>query len=280
MVTGKGNEWIRTGALKIFLDGGILTGTAYLREPWGEKANKIFNINDPEYRGIIKYSKEDLLNIVSAACETGWTFTAHCTGGGGVDLLLDVFEEVNKTHSIKNLRVSIIHGNFFTEEAISRMKKLGIIANVQAAWFYKDADAMLYILGEERTKTFNPFHSMIESGVKLCAGSDHMVKLDANTSINPYNPFLGMWSMITRTTEKGSVILPEEIITREQALKMYTINNAYATFEESLKGSLEIGKLADLAVLSNDFLTCPVNQIKEIESELTLVGGKVVYSTK
>ncbi len=280
LVTGKGNEWVRTGALKIFVDGGILTGTAFLREPWGEKAKDIYNINDAKYRGIINYTYKDLLNIVSAACETEWTFTAHCTGGGGVDLLLDVFEEVNKSQPIKNLRVSIIHGNFFTKEAISRMQKLGIIANVQAAWFYKDADAMKYILGEERVKTFNPYRSMIENGVILSGGSDHMVKLDANTSINPYNPFLAMWSMIARETEKGSVICPEEAITREQALKMYTINNAFTTFEESLKGSLEIGKLADLAVLSNDPLTCPADQIKEIQSVLTLVGGKIVYSSK
>jgi len=160
------------------------------------------------------------------------------------------------------------------------MIKLGVLANVQAAWFCKDADAMKYILGEERVKTFNPFHSMIESGVMLCAGSDHMVKLDANSSINPYNPFLGMWSLITRTTEKGTVSIPAEIISREQALKMYTINNAFATFEKSLKGSLEIGKLADLVVLSDDFLTCSIDQIKDIESELTIVGGKVVYSSK
>lgn len=279
-VTGKGNKWIQTGSLKISVDGGILTGTAYLREPWGERAREIYDIKEPGYRGISNYTHEELVNIVSAACETGWTFTAHCTGGGGVDLLLDVFEEVSETYPIENMRVSIIHGNFFTKEAMRRMERLGVIANIQPPWFYKDADAIKYILGEERIKTFHPYHSMIESGVILSGGSDHMVKKDANTSINPYNPFLAMWSMITRTTEWGTVIYPQEAITREQALKTYTINNAYATFEESLKGSLEPGKLADLVVLSNDLLSCPVDEIKEIKSELTLVGGKVVYSSK
>lgn len=279
-VTGKGNKWIQTGSLKISVDGGILTGTAYLREPWGERAREIYDIKEPGYRGISNYTHEELVNIVSAACETGWTFTAHCTGGGGVDLLLDVFEEVSETYPIENMRVSIIHGNFFTKEAMRRMERLGVIANIQPPWFYKDADAIKYILGEERIKTFHPYHSMIESGVILSGGSDHMVKKDANTSINPYNPFLAMWSMITRTTERGTVICPQEAITREQALKTYTINNAYATFEESLKGSLELGKLADLVVLSNDLLSCPVDEIKEIKSELTLVGGKVVYSSK
>ena len=105
-----------------------------------------------------------------------------------------------------------------------------------------------------------------------------MVKWDANASINPYNPFLAMWSAITRTTERNSVILPSEAISREEALRMYTINNAYASFEESVKGSIEPGKLADVAILSDDFLDCPVDKIKDIKADLTIVGGKIVYS--
>jgi predicted amidohydrolase YtcJ len=157
--------------MKIFMDRGILTGTAYLRESWGQKAQKVYDIKQPEYRGVINYTHQDLVNVISAACETEWTITAHCTGGGGVDMLLDTFEEVNKTYKVKSLRASIIHGNFFTKEAMERMQKLGIIANVQAPWFYKDADAMNYILGEERIKSFNPYHSMIKSGVHLSGGS-------------------------------------------------------------------------------------------------------------
>jgi len=87
-----------------------------------------------------------------------------------------------------------------------------------------------------------------------------------------------MWSMVTRTTERNSVIVQDEAITREEALKMYTINNAYACFEEAIKGSIEPGKLADLAILSHNLLDCPVGQIREIQSEMTMVGGKIVYS--
>jgi predicted amidohydrolase YtcJ len=277
--TGTGDEWVRIGALKIILDGGILTGTAYLREPWGNKAQNIFGIEDTTYRGVLNYSREEILKIVTVANELDWKFTAHCTGGGGVDILLDVFEEVNRLKPVKERRFSIIHGNFFTEDAIRRMKQLGIYADMQPAWFYKDADAMQFILGENRIRSFHPYRSLLEAGVIVNGGSDHMVKWDANTSVNPYNPFLAMWTMITRITERGSVILPEEAITREQALKLYTINNALASFEESIKGSIEPGKLADMAVLSDDILTCPVDQIKDIESELTIVGGRIVYSS-
>src|SRR5205085_1993956 len=203
-VTGYGDAMVRVGALKITLDGGILTGTAYLREPWGEKAHAIFGIDDTAYRGIINYSREDLFSIVKAANELNWKFTAHCTGGGGVDMLLDVFEQVNRLKPIKERRFSIIHGNFFTKEAISRMSELGVCADMQPAWFYKDADAMEYILGEKRNQTFHPYRSLIDAGVVVNGGSDHMVKLDANTSVNPYNPFLGMWAVVSRTTERGN----------------------------------------------------------------------------
>lgn len=274
---GDGNVWVQKGSLKIFMDGGILTGTAYLRKPWGERASVVYGARGDVYRGQLNYNYKNLLNIASTTLENGWGLTAHCTGGGSVDLFLDVLEEVNRIQLIKDKRVSIIHGNFFTREANDRMKKLGVIAIVQPAWFYKDAVAMKYILGEDRIKTFNPYKSMIESGVKLCGGSDHMVKMDANSSINPYNPFLAMWSMITRNTEQNIIITPNEAISREEALRIYTINNAFATFRDSITGSLEVGKLADLVVLSKDFLTCPINQIKEIKSELTIVGGKVVY---
>lgn len=276
--TGDGDEWLRAGPLKIILDGGILTGTAYMREPWGDKAQAIFGIEDPSYRGVLNYSREQLLSIVSAANELNWSFTAHSTGGGGVDLLLDVYEEINKSKSIKNKRFSIIHGNFYTQDAIKKMKELEVYANSQPAWFYKDADAMLQILGEEKIRTFHPYRSLFDAGVMVNGGSDHMVKWDANASINPYNPFLGMWSAITRKTERGTVIEPQQAITREEALKMYTINNAFASSEELLKGSIEGGKLADLVILTDDILTCPVDNIKEIESEATIVGGKVVYS--
>ena len=278
-VTGDGDEWVRIARLKIILDGGILTGTAYLQEPWGDKARHIFGIKDPDYRGVLNYTRENLVAIITAANEFNWSFTAHSTGGGGVDLLLDVYKEVDRVKSIKGKRFSIIHGNFFGEDEIKQMNELGVYADMQPAWFYKDADAIKYILGEKRIKTFHPYRSMFNGGVMVNGGSDHMVKWDANSSINPYNPFLAMWSVVTRTTERGTVIMPSEAITRVAALKMYTINNAYATFEESVKGSIEPGKLADLAILTEDFLNCPVDKIKDIESVVTILGGKIVYSS-
>jgi len=263
------------------MDGGILTGTAYLREPWAKKypdrAEEVYGITDPSYRGVLLVTKEQLVPVVSIANELGWKFTAHSTGGGGADIMLDAYEEVDKLKSIKERRFSIIHGNFFTPESIKKMKKLGVYADAQPAWFYKDADVMKYILGEQRIKAFHPYKSLFSEGVIVNGGSDHMIQFDPNTSTNPYNPFLSMWSVITRKTERGSIINIEEALSREEALKMYTINNALASFEENIKGSIEAGKLADMVILSDDILTCPVDNIKNIKVEMTMVGGKIVY---
>ncbi len=273
-----GNEWVKISQLKSSIDGGILTGTAYLRQPWGLKAQEIYGIDDPEYRGIVKVSKDELFGMASVANEIGWKMTAHVTGGGGVDLLLDAYEGADNESPIAKNRFSIIHGNFFNSEAIERCARMGVISDMQPAWFYKDADAMKTILGEERIKTFLPARSMIDGGVMLNGGSDHMVKFDSYSSTNPYNPFLGMWVLITRTTERGTVICADEAISREEALKIYTINNAYGTFDEDIKGSIEPGKLADMIVISADYLSCPVDSIRTIQVEKTILGGVVVYS--
>jgi hypothetical protein len=107
-----------------------------------------------------------------------------------------------------------------------------------------------------------------------------MIKFDSREAINPYNPFFGMWMAITRKTADGSVLHPEQAVTREEALKMWTLNGAYLSFEEKVKGSIEAGKLADMVVISKDFLTCPVDDIKDIEALTTIVDGKVVYQAK
>ncbi|MBN2288914.1 MAG: amidohydrolase [Candidatus Glassbacteria bacterium] len=277
VTTGDGDEWVRIGALKTMIDGGILTGTAYLREPWGTKAQEIFGITDPDYRGLPRMTAGELEPLVTAGAERGWKMTAHCTGGGGVDLMLDAFEAAGRKVDVPPLRFSIIHGNFFTPLSMQRCRALGVIADAQPAWFYEDADAMLQILGPERIRTFHPYRSLLESGVVVSAGSDHMVRLDDKESINPYSPWLAIWSMVTRKTRRGTVILPEEAITREQALRCYTINNAYASFEEDLKGSIEPGKLADMVVLEKDYLGCPADSLKDMKVAMTVLGGKVVY---
>jgi hypothetical protein len=277
--TGDGDEWVKVGAYKVVLDGGMLTGTAFLNEGWGEGAKDLYGITDPDYRGELMLSGDELVKVISAAASTGWKFTAHVTGGGGVDTLLAAYEAVNVKTPISERRFSIIHGNFFSPQAIRKMAAMGIYADMQPAWFFKDTYLLHHVLGAERMKTFHPYRSLTEGGVVVNAGSDHMVKVDPDLSINPYNPFTAMWSVVTRQTDKGNVFNPGEAISREEALKMYTINNAYASFEEDVKGSIEKGKFADLVVLSDDLLTCAEDSIRRIKPLLTMVGGKVVFDS-
>ncbi|MFC1558027.1 amidohydrolase [candidate division KSB1 bacterium] len=279
LCTGLGDEWVKVGAIKTVNDAGICTGTAYLREPWGLKGKDIYGIINPNFRGYRYYTKEDLIPLIKVATELGWKYTAHCTGGGSVDILLDAFAEVNKISPVKGRRHSIIHGNFYTQEAVKKMSKLGIYADSQPAFFFMDGDAIQYVLGERRAKTFHPYKSLTDAGVIVNGGSDHMVKFDSYEAINPYNPFYAMWSVITRKTTWENVITPEEAVSREEALRMYTINNAYASFEEDIKGSIEPGKLADLAVISENILKCPIDNIKNIKVSMTMVGGKIVYKS-
>lgn len=276
--TGDGNNMLKAGSFKLVLDGGVLTGTAYLREGWGEKAKKIYGINDPTYRGNLFYTEQDLTTIIDVAMKRGWKFSAHVTGDGGVDTLLSAFEKIHRASSIHEKRFSIIHGNFFSESSLNKMAEMNVFGDMQPAWYLKDADLLNEVLGTKRIESFHPYQSMVKKGIVINGGSDHMVKLDPNASINSYNPFLAMWSVITRKTERGTIFNKEEAVSREAALKMYTINNAMATFDEKIKGSIEPGKLADLAVLSHDILTCPADTIKSIHSTLTILNGKIVYN--
>ena len=276
-VTGFGDDWLRMGSLKVVLDGGILIGTAYMREPYGEHTD-VYGYKDPDYRGVLAVPRENLFEIVRLANRLGWQMTAHTTGGGSTDLLLEAYEAADREQSIRDRRFTLTHANFLSEAAIQKAKRLGVVVDMQPAWLHWDGDALAQVLGPERIRGFQPYRSVFEAGVVVAGGSDHMIKFDSRDAINPYNPFFGMWMAITRKTSGGAVVNPGEKITREQALRMWTLNAAYLSFDEKRKGSIEPGKLADLVVLSKDLLTCPEDEIRWIEAEGTMVGGKFVYS--
>jgi predicted amidohydrolase YtcJ len=274
--TGEGDDWLRVGPLKTTVDGGILIGTAYLREPYGPNT-KLYGYTDPDYRGVLAVKKENLFTMARVANELGWQMTSHATGGGALDLLLEAYEAANARKSIVGRRWNLMHANFPNAQAIERAKRLGAIFDSQIAWLHCDGDAIKDVFGPERMKDFLPFRSIIDAGLAPAGGSDHMIRFDPRESINPYHPFYSMWMAITRKTTSGAVINPEQRVTREEALRMWTINGAYITFDEKVKGSLEPGKLADFVVISKDYLTCPEDEIRSIEPVETVVDGKTVW---
>jgi predicted amidohydrolase YtcJ len=275
-VTGWGDNWVRVGSLKTIADGGILIGTAYLREPYGPNT-RIYGFIDPNYRGVLSVPKENLFEMAKTAAELGWQMTAHTTGGGATDVLLDAYENVNRTIPIRDRRFTVTHGNFPNVQAIERSKKLGVVYDIQPFWLYLDGPAIKDVFGPERMKDFQPLRSLFDAGIVVGGGSDHMIRFDPREATNPYHPFLGMWIAITRKMVDGNVLNPEQRITRMEALKMWTWNGAYLMFAEKEKGSIETGKLADLAIITKNYATCPEDEIKDIEALRTVVGGKVVY---
>lgn len=273
------NDWLWLRGVKCFLDGGMLTGSAFMREPWG--VSTIYGITDAEYRGLQYIPADKLKAIARLSFDNGFQFTAHSVGDGAVHALIEAYESINRDQPLRDHRPCITHCNFMSREAIDRMKAVGIVADLQPAWLRLDGATLLKQFGERRTEYFQPYKSLADSGVIVGGGSDHMQKFGSLRSINPYNPFLGMWIALTRQPRWAEQPLhPEQRLTREQALQLYTINNAFLMFAEKDKGSLEARKLADFIVLDRDYLTCPLAEVADIEVRQTFVGGKQVYASK
>ena len=277
---GDGDDRLRVGPLKVFADGGILAGTAFMREPYGPAAASLYGVADPSYRGFLTIPADKIRNIMRTGHRMGWQMCAHVTGDAGVDAVLDAFEAADADRSIRDRRFTLIHAYFPTPDVARRAAALGVAVDTQPAWYYKDADALLPALGEPRLRPFLGLAEWLRAGVKVVLNTDHMFGVDPDHSLNPYNPFLTLATAVTRRTEGGQVIGPEQAISREDALRLMTANAAWLSFEETRKGSIEVGKLGDLAVLSDDYLACPPERIKEIRALVTVLGGTVVYEAQ
>jgi len=268
---------VRIIGTKTYLDGGMLTGSAYLREPWG--VSKIYAITDPNYRGVLFIPPEKLVPMVRTAVENGLQFTAHSVGDGAVQTLLDAYETVAHEMPIRQTRPCITHANFQSREAIDQAARLGVVMDLQPAWLYLDTRTLMAQFGNDRLRWFQPLHSLFAAGVMIGGGSDHMQKIGSLRSINPYNPFLGMATAVTRRAKWYEGRLhPEEALTREEAIRFYTRNNAYLLFNENQAGSIEPGKRADFIVLDRDILTCPEDEIRDIQVLATYMDGREVYT--
>jgi predicted amidohydrolase YtcJ len=271
-----GSPRLRIIGVKTFLDGGMLTGSAYMRKPWG--VSQIYAIEDPRYQGILYIPLERLVPMVRAAVENGLQFTAHSVGDGAEHTLLDAYEEVNRSTPIAATRPCLTHSNFMSQEAVEQAARLGVVMDIQPAWLWLDGKTLLAQFGDERLAYFQPLKSIFEAGAIAGGGSDHMQKIGRLRSVNPYDPFLGMWTTIKRVPRGMDTPLhPEQALTREQAIRYYTINNAHLMFLEDKVGSLEPGKLADMFVVDRDLLTCPLDDIRDAKALATYLEGKLVY---
>ncbi len=215
--------------------------------------------------------KAKYYEIVKWAADRGMTLTMHWNNDASVGQLLDIFERVNRETPITNLRWSIAHLNDASEASLKRMKALGMGWTVQDAMYF-GGDGYVAQAGAAAAKRVPPVMTGTKIGVPVGGGTDaHRVA--------SYNPFTSLqWFLDGKTVGGNAIRGPEETPGRLDALRFYTLGSAWFSFDEKKRGSLEPGKYADLAVLSKDYMTVPVDQIHTIESVLTMVGGKVVFA--
>jgi predicted amidohydrolase YtcJ len=215
--------------------------------------------------------KERYYEIAKWAAERGLALTMHWGPDSTVDHLLGIFERVNHDVPIAGLRWSIAHLNDASQTSLARMAALGVGWTVQDAMYF-GGDALVRAQGPDGGKRIPPVVTGRRLGVAIGAGTDaHRVA--------SYNPFTALqWFADGKTVGGVAIRGPEETPSREDALRLYTLGSAWFSHDEDKRGSLEVGKLADLAVLSADYLTVPTEEIGRIESLLTVLGGKVVYA--
>jgi predicted amidohydrolase YtcJ len=264
---------------KVYLDGGMLTGSSWMIDPWG--ISEAYGISDPQYRGVQKITAARLKQLVEKVTAAGLQFTAHSVGDAAVQLLIDTYEDVNQRHSVRAARSSVTHCNFMHPDSIAKAAKLGVCIDLQPIWLHMDGRTLMGHFGEERMSRFQPLRACFDQKVIVGGGSDHMQKIGSFRSINPYNPWLGMWTSITRKARKlDQPVHIENALTREEALRLYTSNNAFLLKTEKNAGSLEPGKLADIILVDRDPLTCPIDDLMQTQVLKTWLGGKLVFEKK
>ena len=270
--TGFGNNQLRLGAVKLFIDGSIQCYTAAFSEPYIGKTT----------RGIegLQYSKDRFNDIVADAHREGYQVAIHAVGDYGITLAVNAIEYAMIKFPRPDPRHRIEHVLCPTFDDLKRMKKLGIIPNFYFfhPWFWGDQHINEYI-GKERADKMVPAKTAMKLGIISCAHSDCPICIPGDP-VWPSDPLWGMWCAVNRKTKSGIDIGSAEKLTPIEALRIYTINGAYASFEEDIKGSIEIGKLADLVVLSDNPLEVDPWEIRNIKVEKTIIGGEIVYQSE
>ncbi len=207
----------------------------------------------------------------------GWQMSVHVTGDAGVDRVLDAMEAANADRPIADRRFTLVHAYFPTAEAIERARRLGVYVDTQPYLYYKDSPAIDEVYGRHWAERLIGVGDWIHGGVATVINSDHMIGLDPNHAMNSFNPFLQAYIVVSRKNQHGQVLGERQKISRMEALRAMTRTAAYASFSERATGSLEPGKLADLAVLDRDYLTCPEDDIRRSEPLMTILDGRIVY---
>jgi predicted amidohydrolase YtcJ len=261
--SGLGDEMLRIGAIKIFSDGSLIAKTAAVKEPFEGEPNNLGLLND----------KEVFTKQIIEANRAGMQIAVHAVGDRAIEEVLEAYEKALKDTPRRDHRHRIEHGSIVPMTLREKARRLGVVISTQPELVTRNGDGFEASLGEKRMRYTYPIKSLLEEGVVVSGSSD--------CPLTYCNPLKGIWSAVSRESENsGRVITPEEKVSIDQAIHMYTVNAAYVGFEENLKGTIEEGKLADFTVLSKDPYTVKTDDLTKILVEMTMVGGKVVYDRK
>lgn len=257
ITTGFGDDYLRIGPVKIFADGSLGARTAALAEPYSD---------DPGNMGILVFSQDELNIIVEKAHKSDLQVAIHAIGDKAVEFALTAVENALSRFPRKDHRHRIEHASVLNRFLIERMKHLNVVASIQPTFTISDFWVPRRV-GVKRVRLVYPFKTLMKSGVVIVGSSDSPTEI--------LNPILGIHAAVTR-----GGFLPEESLNVNEAIRAFTINAAYASFEEESKGSIEKGKLADFIVLSEDITRIPTERINDVRVGMTVVGGRVVYSRR
>ncbi|MGE5253773.1 MAG: amidohydrolase [Planctomycetaceae bacterium] len=256
---GFGTEWVKVGAIKIFLDGGMSSRTAAV--------SKAYEFPPGAGRGILNYDQKGINREIEKFDRAGYQVSVHAQGDRALEMLLKAFE---RTMDRGNpLRHQIVHAGNLTAGQIDRVAKLGLYISSQANFFSLLGDGFMEAYGPIRSRELYRFKTLLQKGIRLGFSSD--------CPVAEPNPLIGLRDAICRKTAKGQDFAPAECLTAEQALSLYTREAAYFSFEEGERGTLKEGKTADLVVLDKDPLQTPPEAIAGIKVKMTMVGGRIVY---
>ena len=260
--TGVGDRWVRIGPLKVFLDGGMLNGTAYMREPWG--VGPTYQITDPEYRGLLFVEPDVLAIVAEEAARRGWQMTAHIAGEAAMDALLDAYEQADRDRRHPGPSLADDARQLHLGRQPPTGRRAGRRRRPPAGLAPEGhADVLMKVLGPERMAWFHPYRRWLDAGRpdrRRQRPHDPARPDRGDEPLGPLARHLGRRDP-PRPRALG-VHEPDQALTREEALRFYTINNARLHFEERDKGTIEPGKLADLILVDRDPLTCPVDDVE------------------
>jgi hypothetical protein len=272
--TGFGNERLRLGPVKTCTDGSIQVFTCAFYEPYITLDSEHTRKNP---RGVLQMSPNEINDLVLEAHRKGYQVAIHAQGDYGIDVAIDAIQYAMWRYPRKDPRHRIEHCQCVTPAGLGRMSRLGIIGSFYPhhTWYWADRHISTYI-GMERTSRIDPMKSSIKAGVVTIAHSDAPIAAIGDPLFGA-DPLFGIWCAVNRKTRAGILLGPEERLTPMEAIRAYTINAAYASFEEKIKGSIEAGKLADFVILSQNPCEVDPSEIKNIKVERTIIGGETVY---